>query len=825
MNFCDLIDKYIITIPMIQRDYAQGRESAAEKNIRKELLSDIDKNINTGLHLDFIYGSVEKLDSQDLFIPLDGQQRLTTLFLLHWYVAARGKYLNEKDKLKKFRYETRISSTDFIAALVDSIGSITVENTSKKNLSEKIKDCTWFFSSWEHDPTVSAMLVMLDAIHEKFCGKIDSLVNLNKITFDFINLDDFKLTDDLYIKMNARGVPLTPFENFKSKFEKLLLSDKLEKETFKEESKKHSLKDYFSNKIETDWVENFWKYAEEKEICDIKYLTIDKSFMRFFWYITEMLYFKSGNFLKSNSGKLKIPNFKYDHDGDPDIDYAVVDEVYDGHPRNIHCLFKILNKIEIIKSLIDRTLSHEHQERKVSLFTKDFDLLAKVMKTEKGTERIDHQSKLILFAIINYVYHDFDEKKLGDDHLHDLVRVIRNLLIRVRKQSGISFSSDLKDEKMHDCINVICRLTCDESVYMTLKDKPHEYFLINKESLYSVQSEIKKAKLITQYPALRDVIFKLEDHPEVKGAIHNFMPEIEESFSSEFIVTFQKRVKSFDEIWSQNCSLILRALLSLEEYQIWINGSKLHGLWFFGSKNNWNVILAYYIDSKAEYGLKNKNFLVNFLDKYSAIDSNLSPMERLDEIIFQYLKEECKKNAFSRRWRYYFVKYKNITCEYSNIYSWGGSFKIRELGGDNLRSYHVNPYVKTVWDIITNNNRILCVRNKNNKEVRVFKYSSYVQYATESPLFLIDDIELFCEENGWRVEIANIPAHNNTCFIDCWLIVNLPNIQIEAGKTWLKPTETMDMIEVAVAFICELYQLENPLDKNKVVDSYAEVVA
>ncbi|WGZ92894.1 MAG: DUF262 domain-containing protein [Candidatus Thiothrix putei] len=398
MNFYKLIDKYTIVIPMIQRDYAQGRKS--EERIREDILSCIIKKIDTGLHLDFIYGSVD--ENLLIFTPLDGQQRLTTLFLLHWYVAARGKYLNEKDKLKKFRYETRISSTDFITALVDSIGSITIKNTSKKKLSEKIKDCTWFFSSWEHDPTVSAMLVMLDAIHEKFCGKIDSLVNLNKITFDFINLDDFKLTDDLYIKMNARGVPLTPFENFKSKFEKLLLSDKLEKETFKEESKKHSLKDYFSNKIETDWVENFWKYAEEKEICGIKYLTIDKSFMRFFWYITEMLYFKSGNFLKSNSGKLKIHNFKYDHDGDPDIDYAVVDEVYDGHPRNIHCLFKILNKIEIIKSLIDRTLSHEHQERKVSLFTKDFDLLAKVMKTEKGTERIDHQSKLILFAIINY---------------------------------------------------------------------------------------------------------------------------------------------------------------------------------------------------------------------------------------------------------------------------------------------------------------------------------------------------------------------------------------------------------------------------------------
>ncbi len=811
MNFCELIDKYTVTIPMIQRDYAQGRKS--EERIREEILSCMVEKIDTGLHLDFIYGSVD--EKLLIFTPLDGQQRLTTLFLLHWYVAAKNNHLNEKDKLKKFRYETRISSTDFIAVLVDSIGSITIKNTSKKKLSEKIKDCTWFFLSWEYDPTISAMLVMLDAIHEKFSGKTNSLVNLNKITFDFINLDDFKLTDDLYIKMNARGVPLTPFENFKSKFEKILLSNKLESEIFEGEK----LKDYFSDKVETSWVESFWEYADKKEIhdkevCNFEYLTIDKPFMRFFWYITEMLYFKN---LNDKSDTRKFPDFeKIDLNNYPDINYKVIEDIYNDNPENIKYLFKSLDNIKEISNLAERVLSAGRQGW-VSLFRKKGGN-AELLKDVVYTGKLNGQEKLILFTIVNYVHDGFDRNNSDYNHPHDLVRVIRNLLIRVRKQSGISFSSDLNDEKMHDCINVICRLTCDENVYKTLEDKPHEYFLINNEQLYSVQSEIKKAKLIMQYPELRGAIFKLEDHLEVKGAIHNFMPETEEIFSSEFVVNFQQRAKSFDEIWSQDCSLILRALLSLEEYQIWINGSKLHGLWFFGSKNNWNVILAYYIDSKAEYGLKNKNFLVNFLDKYSAIDSNLSPMERLDEIIFQYLKEECKINAFSRKWRYYFVKYKNITCEYSNIYSWGGSFKIRELGGDNLRSYHVNPYVKTVWDIITNNNRILCVRNKNNKEVRVFKYSSYVQYATESPLFLIDDIESFCEEKGWRIELPNLTIHKNACFID-WLITNMSSIQIEAGKVWLKPTETMDMIEVAVTFICDLYQLENPLDKNKLVDS------
>ena len=41
--------------------------------------------------LDFVYGDVSKRrvagDGKVTLRPLDGQQRLTTLFLLHWYVA------------------------------------------------------------------------------------------------------------------------------------------------------------------------------------------------------------------------------------------------------------------------------------------------------------------------------------------------------------------------------------------------------------------------------------------------------------------------------------------------------------------------------------------------------------------------------------------------------------------------------------------------------------------------------------------------------------------------------------------------------------------
>src|ERR1700722_19715328 len=76
-----------IEIPLIQRDYAQGREDRRASAIRSRFLDALHTALTEGapVGLDFIYGEVR----DGTFEPLDGQQRLTTLFLLHWYLASR----------------------------------------------------------------------------------------------------------------------------------------------------------------------------------------------------------------------------------------------------------------------------------------------------------------------------------------------------------------------------------------------------------------------------------------------------------------------------------------------------------------------------------------------------------------------------------------------------------------------------------------------------------------------------------------------------------------------------------------------------------------
>lgn len=200
--------------------------------------------------MDFIYGSIE----DDKFIPIDGQQRLTTLFLLHLYFAKKER--KDCEYLKGFTYETRSSSREFCEKLVDA-----VIDFSKDEISADIKNYSWFMPFWENDPTVKSMLVMLDAIHDKFKNSTfyDRLEN---IKFSFLELKEFGLTDDLYIKMNARGKPLSEFENFKAEFEKELSQE-------------------IKAKLDNAWLDLFWRLKDsDKKGIDLS--SVDKRYMVFF---------------------------------------------------------------------------------------------------------------------------------------------------------------------------------------------------------------------------------------------------------------------------------------------------------------------------------------------------------------------------------------------------------------------------------------------------------------------------------------------------------------------------------------------------------------
>jgi len=279
----ELFEKFNeIKIPIIQRDYAQGRKSA--KEIRNSFLENVKAAIdnNKELHLDFIYGSVEKKkDNKEILVLLDGQQRITTLFLLHWYAAVKDKnnkkfqeifcYQNNNDYKSKLRYEVRPSSEEFLDYLVSN--DLSFKKTQKP--SEVIKDQNWFYLGWHQDPTVSGMLNMIDDINSIFFQiqcLFDELTIHSKITFDFLELNNFGLTDDLYIKMNSRGKLLTHYENFKAKLEKIIKDQKSNE--FIEIAKK----------FDNEYTDYFWNIANQKNQEDVDVAKLTDSYLYNFFY-------------------------------------------------------------------------------------------------------------------------------------------------------------------------------------------------------------------------------------------------------------------------------------------------------------------------------------------------------------------------------------------------------------------------------------------------------------------------------------------------------------------------------------------------------------
>lgn len=229
-NLFALLSRYRVVIPGIQRHYVQGANNPKAESVRKQFIKEIftaieEKQNEFNLH--FIYGPINT-DGEDSFVPVDGQQRLTTLWLIARYAAEKAEPSDRKDLLRllsRFTYEDRINAKRFCQAL-------TCENSRwdiPQDPNPDILCQDWFVDYWKEDETVASMIRMLSTIHEEWNKHQDTITAedvleaiASKIRFEQ-KIDAFG--DDIYMKMNARGLQLTQWENFKGKFSEDLGED------------------------------------------------------------------------------------------------------------------------------------------------------------------------------------------------------------------------------------------------------------------------------------------------------------------------------------------------------------------------------------------------------------------------------------------------------------------------------------------------------------------------------------------------------------------------------------------------------------------------
>lgn len=484
--------KLKISIPIIQRDYAQGRKDAA--SIRDKFLDEIFNRLDNdeNLFLDFVYGSIEG----DKFIPIDGQQRLTTLFLLHLYFAKKES--KDCEYLKGFTYETRSSSREFCERLVN-----TDIDFNKDEISADIKNCSWFMPFWENDPTVKSMLVMIDAIHDKFKNSTfyDRLEN---IKFSFLELKEFGLIDDLYIKMNARGKPLSEFENFKAEFEKELSQD-------------------IKAKLDNEWLDLFWGLKDsDKESVDLS--SVDKRYIAFFEGVA------------LNFTILDIKDTKEVKDFDFD-EFDILDtlEFFSSNKNNVNNVIKILDEL-----------------RKVS----NYELLKNFTDTSKD---VTYETRAKFFALSMFLI-NFGAQKLGENFYKEYERITSN----VARDFNIDSISNLK--QTFEFINEICGKCENEDIFKLLEgfeDKQPKSF---KTIEFYKWQEKKKLKLMQSDTRWIDAISEVEKQDQYLGSNLTFLIDFAENDVEKFKKHHEKFYKIFKE--DRENFFFQRALLAKGDYLV-----------------------------------------------------------------------------------------------------------------------------------------------------------------------------------------------------------------------------------------------------------------
>ena len=698
-TFWKFIKDYQIEIPIIQRDYAQGR--FGKENLRKGFLSDLKLAIE--MKLDFVYGSTSK----GKLYPLDGQQRLTTLWLLHWYIALRAGVLNnERNRLKNFSYETRISSREFCTQLCNS----NFEEYNGNNIVDFITCQTWFYSAWKQDPTIQSMLRMLggttclkkngkkvertkmkDGIEDFFSPlpkekMIEYWRKLKSddcpIVFYYLPLDNFGLSDDLYIKMNARGKQLTSFENFKADLigyiQRQVDNNNLSGENREKWKELLDPQEGIPIKIDTRWTDIFWNNKSigikqpdgnlvlTNQVDEIYFAFIN----RFFW--NELLIATDKNengkhILELNGKEKQNQSYQYlndekenKNDFDEKIAYQGLDTYrYHNGEIPLECFQKLATILERIyqykKELPNcpwnpsfrfipeyEIAGPNGEEQNIKIINNSSETILKVTT-------LNQVQRIAFFAICKY----FNDGKADEQSLTRWMRVVWNLI----SGEGPDGHPQIRSiDAVRSAIETINKLG-SHRVYESLMDDDAELVSKTNKSDFEhrYQEEVEKAKQILNGTQRKDkrsweeIIIEAEKSLFFRGSIRFLITDAEGNITwDSFDAKMEKVCEYFDkqEVKTDyQVELIKKLVIQCDDW----DGQLYNKQIFSPNSSTWKWILC-----SENWRRPIHNILTMELDQISITDTNnnssiqtyLTP--RLNDLPFDWMIKEIPEGRF--RW-------------------------------------------------------------------------------------------------------------------------------------------------------------------------------
>lgn len=218
-----------IIIPDFQRDYCWGDKHYGENHDTDIVSSFIQTLIEEQINGDIVLGKIDVYQNPKNHIYLtDGQQRLTTIYLLLGMLARKSSFLRKEDlkncliseyeekddKEPYLQYSIRESSLFFLRDLVNEF--FIKEN---KFPAKDIEKQSWYFKEYDLDPTIQSMLRALNIIETEI-NKINELdvfssFVLNNIKIQYYDVVDRKHGEERFVIINTTGKQLSVSENIK----------------------------------------------------------------------------------------------------------------------------------------------------------------------------------------------------------------------------------------------------------------------------------------------------------------------------------------------------------------------------------------------------------------------------------------------------------------------------------------------------------------------------------------------------------------------------------------------------------------------------------
>lgn len=473
-----------LVIPEIQRDYVWGNN----ETVVKRFLNNI-KN-NKKLDIGFFY-SYKIYD--DSYALIDGQQRITTLILLYWYLNI------EKEKLQNFKFKVRENCNNFLIQLLKS-NKNDIENSiqnSKLNLSEKIKNSSWYLSIWNDDPTIKSMLKSLDIIN-KFIEEnkeYDIKNNINNITFTCLEHNNRDI-ETKYILLNSRGATLTLEEQLKP----ILIEDIIDVQT----------KNEWLEKWDKDWQDILWECRYDN-IYDNKYI----------W--NAVLYWVRDIFVIEKTICKTSENIKKDLNN-LDFEYDLISISGNENKKYVlYILDWVINSLNIINKDI-KNIKEVYE-------TEEYNYLEWILKGEIDDEYgLEYRDKVMIYSVL-YL---FKEKNISELDL-EKIRIFRNLVL----------NTDIDSPKdIYNALSSLKKLSKANSIGELKEILSKSLTAINNEQR---KEELLKLQIFDEYPNYKNIILNMEKSKLFNGKIKNILILMLSNSTNDIIKLYNKNTIFTDE--------------------------------------------------------------------------------------------------------------------------------------------------------------------------------------------------------------------------------------------------------------------------------------